>query len=49
MFWSIFLPLDPDPWTHTFLRIRINEAKILRIQRIRILNTAENINARRTL
>ena len=38
----IFYPLDPDPWV--FLRIRIREAKILRIQRIRIriLSTALN-------
>ena len=37
----IFCPLDPDPWIRIFLRIRIRiqEAKILRIQRIRILST----------
>ena len=34
------LPLDPDPWIRTFLRIRIQKAKILWIQRIRILSTA---------
>ena len=33
-----FNPLDPDPWVRIFLRIR--EAKILRIQRIRILSKA---------
>ena len=40
--WLIFCPLDPDPWICIFLRIqiRIQEAKILRIQRIRILSTA---------
>ena len=38
-FWLIFCPLDPDPWIRIFLRIRIQEAKILRIQRIRILST----------
>ena len=38
-FWLIFYPLDPDPWIRIFLRIRIQEAKILRIQRIRILST----------
>ena len=37
-FWLIFCPLDPDPWIQIFLRIRIQEAKILRI---RILSTAE--------
>jgi len=38
---KIFYPLDPDPWIRILLqiRIRIQEAKILRIQRIRILNT----------
>ena len=36
----IFCPLDPNPWIRTFLRKRIQEAKILRIQRIRILSTA---------
>ena len=30
-FWLIFYPLDPDPWICIFLRIRIQEAKILRI------------------
>ena len=34
-----FCPLDPDPWIRTFLRSRIQEAKILQIQRIRILST----------
>ena len=38
-FWLIFCPLDPDPWIRIFLRILIQEAKILRIQRIRILST----------
>ena len=36
-FWLIFYPLDPG--IRIFLRIRIQEAKILRIQRIRILST----------
>jgi len=40
IFWSIFYPLDLDPWIRIFLRIRIQEAKILRIQRIRILSSA---------
>ena len=31
--------MDQDPWIRTFLRIRIQEAKISRIQRIRILST----------
>ena len=41
-FWLIFYPLYPDPWIRIFLRIRIRiqETKILRIQRIRILSTA---------
>ena len=40
-FWLIFWPLDPDPWIRIFLRIQIliQEAKILGIQRIRILST----------
>ena len=38
-FWLLFYPLDPDPWIRIFL-IRIQEAKILQIQRIRILSTA---------
>ena len=38
-FWLIFYPLDLDPWIRIFLRIRIQEAKILRIQRIRVLST----------
>ena len=40
-FWLIFFLLDQDPWIRIFLRIqiRIQEAKILRIQRIRILST----------
>ena len=38
-FWFIFYPLDPDPWIYIFLRIRIQEANIWRIQRIRILST----------
>ena len=46
IFWLIFHPLDPDPdpWIRIFLRIRIQEAKILRIQRfrIRILSTEQN-------
>ena len=28
------LPLDPDPWFRIFLRIRIQKAKMLRIQQI---------------
>ena len=40
-FWLIFCLLDP--WIRIFLRIRIQEAKILRIQRIRILSTALNL------
>ena len=41
-FWLIFYPLDPDPLIRIFLRIRIQKAKILRIQRIQIwiLSTA---------
>ena len=35
-FWLISYPLDPDPWIRIFLRIRIQEAKILRIQQIRV-------------
>ena len=37
-FWLILCPLDPDTWICIFLRILIwiQEAKILRIQRIRI-------------
>ena len=38
-FWLIFCPLDPDPWIRIFLRIPVQEAKILRIQRIQILST----------
>ena len=38
-FWLIFCPLDPDPRIRIFFRIRIQKAKILRIQRIRILST----------
>ena len=34
-FWLIFCPLDPNSWILIFLRIRIQEAKIFRIQRIR--------------
>ena len=34
-------PLDPDPWIHLFVRIRIQEAKILWKQRIRILGTVK--------
>ena len=41
-FWLIFYPLDPDPWIRIFLRIRIQEAKILWIQRIRFLSTDFN-------
>ena len=37
-FLLIYCPLDPDPWIRIF--IRIQEAKILRIQRIWILSTA---------
>ena len=40
-FLLIFYPLDPDPWIRIFLRIRIQEAKILLIQRIRILSTGK--------
>ena len=43
-FWLIFCPLDPDTWIRIFLRIRIQEVKILGIQRIRILSTALNMN-----
>ena len=39
-FWLIFYSLDPDPWICIFLRTRIQEAKILRIQRI--LSTVRN-------
>ena len=41
-FWLIFYPLDPDSRIRIFLRslVRIQEAKILRIQRIRILSTS---------
>ena len=42
-FWLIFYALDPDPWIRIFLLIRIQEAKILRIQRIQILSTAEKL------
>ena len=35
-FLVIFYPLHSDPWLRIFLRIRIQEAKILRIQLIRI-------------
>ena len=40
-FWLKFCPFDPDPWIRLFfwIRIMIHEAKILRIQRIRILCT----------
>ena len=31
-----FLLLDPDPWFRIFLQIEFQEAKMLRIQRIRI-------------
>ena len=41
-FLLIFYILDPDQGIRIFLRIRIQEAKILRIQRIRILSTALN-------
>jgi len=43
-FWLIFYPLDPDSRIRIFLRIRIQEGKILRIQRIRILSTAWNLH-----
>ena len=39
-FWLIFCPLDPNPWIRIFLRIRIQEAKMLQIQRIWILSNA---------
>ena len=42
-FWLIFCSLDPDPGSRIFLRIRIQEAKIFRIQRIRILSTAPQL------
>ena len=35
--WLKFCPLDLDPWNRIFLRIRFQEAKILRI--LRILST----------
>ena len=38
-FFVAFFPLDSDPWIRIFLRIRIQEAKILRIHWIRILST----------
>ena len=38
-FWLIFWPLDPDSWIRIILRNRIQNAKILRIQGIRILST----------
>ena len=41
-FFVDFCPLDPDPWIRIFFRIRIQEAKILWIQRIRILSTVHN-------
>ena len=37
----LLLPLDPDSWSHIFFRIRIQEAKMLRIQQIRILLHAQ--------
>ena len=39
--WLMFCLLGPDPWIRLFLRIRIRiqEAKILRIKWIRILRT----------
>ena len=41
-FWLIFsCPLDPDPWICMFLRIRIQEAKILRIQSTVLINAAD--------
>ena len=43
-FWLIFYNLDPDPWFRIFLRIRIQEAKSLGIQRIRILRTELDIS-----
>ena len=42
--------MDPDPWIRIFLRIWIQEVKILRIQRIRILSTGleyDLVNTRR--
>ena len=48
----LFCPLDPDPWICIFLRIRIQEAKILRIQRIlstdQSFYSPRNIPARRS-
>ena len=43
-FFLQFNPLDPAPWIRIFLRIRIQEAKILRIQQIRILSTVKLYN-----
>ena len=43
-FWLIFFcPLDPDPWICMVLRIRIRiqEAKILRIQSTVLINAAD--------
>ena len=37
----ILTQMDPDPGIRIFLRIRIKEANILRIQRIRILSIAQ--------
>ena len=37
-----YFDLDPDPWIRIYLRIRIQEAKMLQIQRIRILSTGFN-------
>ena len=42
-FWLIFYLLEQDPWISIFLRIRIQEAKILRIQWIRILSTDSKV------
>ena len=41
--WQIFCPVDLDLWIRIFMRIRIQEAKMLQIQRtrIRILNIVD--------
>ena len=38
-FWLIFCPLDLDPWIRIFLRIRIQEAKILGILSTNVYNS----------
>ena len=39
-----YLPSDPDLCIRIFMRIRIKEVGMLRIQRIQILSTAKNLN-----